>query len=242
MTSGNENSAVERERIVAEYEDRARRMPADFYSLIKPANLFIHQSHERALAKLLAATGRTPLAGKSVLETGCGEGNWLKVWELLGVERENLAGIELGEDRVALARQKSPAADIRVGDATKLPWPDQTFDFVFHRMMFSSILDPQVRQTAAQEQLRVVKPQGLIVWLDFIYNNPHNPSVRRMSRSELRRLYPGCRQQVWLVTLAPPLVRRLVGWSWTLCEALQSLRVLNTYYLAAIWPNDKSCA
>lgn len=51
---------------------------------------------------------------------------------------------------------------------------------------------------------------------------------------EIRGLFPGCRFTFERITLAPPLARRLAPLSRGLCTFLESLKIFNTHYLAAI--------
>lgn len=227
------NREHESQRIIAEYERRDRVLPADFYSLHHLPNLFQHQEHERVLLGCLQQAGRIPLAEQRIVDLGCGEGNWLRVFERLGALQENLSGIELGESRAELARQRMPQADIHAGDATALPWPDDTFDVVFQRMMFTSILDPELRQTAAAEMMRVARPDGTIIWVDF-FVNPRNPQVHALGRQAVRELFPGWHVTFYRTTLAPPLARRIVPLSWMFARMLESLKIFNTFYFAVL--------
>lgn len=97
--------------------------------------------------------------------------------------------------------------------------------------MFSSILDPRMKQRIAQEILRVLRVGGAILWLDFFFNNPNNPDVRGVGRKEIRSLFPDCIAEVRRVNLAPPLVRLLAPRSWLLCDFLSGLAFLDTHYL-----------
>lgn len=85
-----------------------------------------------------AGDGRGPfwqerLAGleaASVLEVGCNVGanlRWLA--ELLGAE--NVAGVDVNERALAVAREQVPGADLRVAVARDLPFPDDSFDLAF---------------------------------------------------------------------------------------------------------------
>jgi hypothetical protein len=47
-------------------------------------------------------------------------------------------------------------------------------------------------------------------------------------------LFPNCHHEFHRITLAPPLARKLAGISWGLCVFLESLKFLNSHYLAAI--------
>src|SRR5690606_37574580 len=101
-------------------------------------------------------------------------------------------------------------------------------------MVFTSILDPEMKQAVAREMARVCKPTGAIVWYDFHVNNPRNPHVRGVKKREIHSLFPNHRVRLRRVTLAPPLVRRLVNVSWIGCELLEKFRILNTHYFGVL--------
>ena len=223
----------EADRIREEYRRREREIPAGFYDLGRPANLFLRQGQERALLRSLKDERLIPLAGR-VLEVGCGSGNWLEMLERFGARREEMAGIDLDAERVARAAERFPGADLRAGDASRLPWEDGRFGLVFQGTVFSSILDPAMRREVAAEMLRVLAPGGAIVWYDFFVDNPSNPNVRGVRRKEIGELFPGCRVRLRRATLAPPLARAIVPASWTLAALLEALRVLDTHYLGVI--------
>jgi len=128
----------------------------------------------------------------------------------------------------------APGADIRLGDASKLPWPDASFDIVLQSTVFTSILEESLRQAVAEELLRVLRPGGIILWYDFFVNNPKNSDVRGISRREIIDLFPGSKVSSARITLAPPLARFLAPCSRVLCEVLAGLRILDTHLLAVI--------
>jgi SAM-dependent methyltransferase len=226
--------AAELDRIRAEYDRRDREIPSDFYALHQPANLFLRHCQEEALLAGLKAAELTPLAGRRLLDVGCGTGDWFGLFERFGAHPDELAGIELGEQRAAAARRRYPQADIRSGDAAELPWPDGTFDVVFQSTLMTSVLSDEVRCRIAAEMLRVLAPGGALVWLDFRYDNPKNPNVRGIGRSELDRLFPNCALRLRRIVLAPPLARRIVPWSLRLARLLEMTKLFNTHYLAVI--------
>src|SRR3990172_8992008 len=66
-----------------------------------------------------------PVAGKRVLDAGCGDG----AYSLAATERGALVtGVDLSEDMLAVARERSVArgvtVDWRQGDVMALPFPD----------------------------------------------------------------------------------------------------------------------
>jgi ubiquinone/menaquinone biosynthesis C-methylase UbiE len=178
------------------------------------------------------------LRDKTILDVGCGGGQGLVDFESWGARRQNLAGIDLLDESARLARARlgtgERAADIRAGNAAELPWPDETFDIVNQSTMFTSILSDALRKAIADEMVRVARPGGVILWYDFRVNNPVNQHVRRVGAREIRSLFPGCEVHLRLITLAPPVARRLVPLSWVGALMLESLRIFNTHYFGVI--------
>lgn len=226
----------EAQRILREFARREREIGREYYSTARPANLFARHGQQRALLEALARGDALPLDSKRILEVGCGRGNWLATFEEFGARRERLAGIDLDEARIREARIRIPGAELHAGDATRLPWPDGSFDLVFQSVVFTSILDAGVRATVAAEMRRVLTRDGAILWYDFAYNNPRNPNVRGIGASEISGLFPDCRIDLRRVTLAPPLARRLVPVSWFTAAALEYLRMFNTHHFGVIRP------
>ena len=227
---------AEAKRILAEYERREREIGRDYYSLTRPANLFVRHGQQRALLDALVRSALLPLNRRRILEVGCGLGKWLSVFEEFGARREQLSGIDLDAARIDETRTRFPHADLQVGDATQLPWADGVFDIVFQSLVFTSILDPNVRSAIAAEMLRVLAHDGVILWYDFRYNNPSNPNVEGVDASDIHRLFPKCGVHLERVTLAPPISRRLVPFSWLTASVVERLRLFNTHYFGVIRP------
>ncbi|QNN53472.1 class I SAM-dependent methyltransferase [Nocardioides mesophilus] len=94
------------------------RAAVDFATLSEPANC-------REYVALHAELGVG--AGDRLLDVACGAG--LAV-ELAALRGASCAGIDASPRLVAVARDRSPAADLRVGDMHHLPWEDGSFDVV----------------------------------------------------------------------------------------------------------------
>ncbi len=126
------------------------RRAVDFATLSEPANV-------REYLALHQALDVGP--GDRVLDLACGAG--LAV-ELAGVRGAACAGIDASERLVAVARDRSPDADLRVGDMHDLPWVDGAFDVVTSfRGIWGTTPD------AVVEARRVLRPGGrigLTVW------------------------------------------------------------------------------
>lgn len=227
-----ESANVEDTRIQAAY---AKRQETNLYSWFDPSYVFLMQERERRFLSALQQYGFVSLDSTQILEIGCGTGLWLREFIKWGGRPQNITGVDLLSDRVAIARERCPEGmRIECGSATKLGFSDCSFDLILQSTVFSSVLNPSVRQQIASEMLRVVKDDGVILWYDFHVNNPRNPDVIGIDRTEIFRLFPGCRIELQRITLAPPLARLLAPYSLMICSLLQGSRVLNTHYLGVI--------
>jgi len=122
--------------------------------------------------------------GQSVLDVACGTG----ALALAAAERTGedgyVAGLDINEGMLGVARRKSSTIDWRLGRAEELPFPDNHFDAVasqFGLMFFED------RQQAVREMTRVLKPGGrfaVAVW-DSLDHTPGYAAVTDM----LKRLF-----------------------------------------------------
>lgn len=228
-------SEREEARIVTAYARRKELIPEDRYSCFNPGNLLIQQEIERHLLSSLYRLGRAPLRDKQILEVGCGSGCWVRSLISWGAQPENIFGIDLLEERIDEARRLLPkAVTVTAGSASTLEFADQAFDLVFQFTLFSSILDRALKGKIANEMLRVLRPDGCIIWYDFHVNNPFNPDVRGLKKQEIRQLFPHCQTHFRRITLMPPAARVLGRISPALCQLLSSLKIFSTHYLVLI--------
>lgn len=215
---------------------RRESLPRDWYDPISPANLFLAHERERLFIEMLRKHNlQDRIRQAEILEVGCGSGENLARLRLFGVQASRLHGVELLEARVDAALRMWPELDIRQGDAARLPYRDQTLDFVLQSTVFTSILLPELQDAIAQEMVRVLKPDGAILWYDFRVNNPRNPDVRGVSRRRVEELFQGMRSDFFPVTLAPPIARLLVPRLTWLARSLNCFPFLRTHYWAILW-------
>jgi len=230
-------AGVEERRIVAEYERRDRRLAAR-YAPDSSAEVFLRRRRRRAVAHALGEEASRPLAGKGVLDVGCGAGRGLADLAALGAER--IAGIDLVAARADAAREwmaSRPgglAVDVRRGNAVDLPWADGAFDVVHQCMTLSSIVSSGQRAVAAAEMARVLAPRGIVLSIDFRLDNPRNRAVRGVGRRELAALFPGFELQCRSVALPPPLTRLLLPRGRALAELIEGTRLLNSQLLVVL--------
>lgn len=228
-------------RIVTEYERRARELPGDYYCWSKPGNLMMHQNAASGCIRMLDRGSLFPLRGLRIADIGCGDGTWLLEFLQWGADPASLSGIDLSADRIARARRRVPAADLETGSAAQLSWPDESFDLVSQFTVFTSILDPGLKRVVAGEMLRVLKPGGSILWFDFRVDNPANVHVRGISAREVHALFTGCEITLAPELLAPPIARRVAGWSRPMAEVLKTMPFLRTHYVGLIRKKALTC-
>ncbi|ABN07573.1 Methyltransferase type 11 [Methanocorpusculum labreanum Z] len=94
-----------------------------------------------------------------ILETGCGNGKTLRS---LG---QNAVGIDISSAAVQLA-----GSSALVGDVRSLPFNDSVFDIIFCWHVLGHLSFSE-RKTAAEEMLRVLKPEGVLYFKDFSRND-----------------------------------------------------------------------
>ena len=102
-------------------------------------------------------------SGQSALDVGCGPGALIaELVRRLGVE--NVAAVDPSESFVEACRRRHPAAEVKLGRAEKLPYPDDGFDTALAQLVLHFVDDPRA---AAEEMGRVVRPGGVVgacVW------------------------------------------------------------------------------
>jgi SAM-dependent methyltransferase len=96
-------------------------------------------------------------AGEAVLEVGCGSGVFLGLAAARGAR---VTGVDAAAALVAVARERVPEADVRVGDAEALPFPDDAFDLVagFNVFFFASDMVAALREAG-----RVARPGARVI-------------------------------------------------------------------------------
>jgi SAM-dependent methyltransferase len=224
---------TETERIRDAYARRAATGADERYSLDDPANRYLFERRERDLVALLDRHALMPLARRDIIDVGCGNGALLRDLVDIGADAERCHGVDLLPERIDAARERDPHMTLRVADASSLPYDAVSFDLALQFTMLSSVLDDAVRRAIAAETMRVLRPRGVLIWYDFIWN-PGNTDVRGINLGELRRLYAGCTIDARRVTLAPPISRSLARISPKLCAVFEAIPALRSHLMAAI--------
>jgi len=105
-----------------------------------------------------------PKEGMRVLEVGCGTGTNLKLYQQARCE---VYGIDLSPSMVKVASNKlGEQADIKLGDASQMPYSDGYFDLVI-AMLTLHEMPNSIRPPVMDEMARVMKQDGRLLLVDF---------------------------------------------------------------------------
>jgi SAM-dependent methyltransferase len=197
-------------------------------------NRAIQQERRDNLQALLKTSGYWPPNRYQILDIGCGVGQILASFLDWGAQPQNLYGVDLLPDRIVSAQKLFPHLHFEQANAENLQFGDATFDLILLFTVFTSILDERMAHNIANGINRILKPGGAIVWYDFRYNNPRNPHVRGIDRTQIQRLFPAFELQLRTITLLPPLARRLGPLTSIFYPLLARIPFLRTHYLGLL--------
>lgn len=211
----------------------------DRYSVFRPEVLAERQNLERAQLAMLARCGFARRMGSvRLLDIGAGSGSFGLRAMSWGVAPQNITLNEIFAPRLERARKTMPeGVRFAEGDASLLGSEhDGAYDIVSLNTVLSSVLDDDARTALCRRVYDLLAPGGVALIYDFTFDNPANPNVRRVTRAQLRTLFPNAALSFRALTLAPPLSRRLgkipvVG---SLLICLCNLPFLRTHMLTCV--------
>jgi ubiquinone/menaquinone biosynthesis C-methylase UbiE len=128
---------------------------------------------------LLRALAHKDRGSATVLEIGCGSGKMLASMKK-HYPGLHLAGIDMSEEQIRLARDKTPDVEFICGDGERLPFKDDSFDFT----VFCDYLEHVEHPIQAMAEIyRVLKPGGIF----HGYIPAENEGVYRLSKKVFGR-------------------------------------------------------
>ncbi|HET7616925.1 MAG TPA: methyltransferase domain-containing protein [Vicinamibacterales bacterium] len=164
----------------------------------------LDQYHFEKLHHLPRLVDFAGYAGQRVLDVGCGAGTDLVRFARGGAA---VTGVDLSSSAIDLAKQNFAQqrldADLRVADGAHLPFPDDTFDFVYAHGVIQYAADDRA---VIAECRRVLKAGGTVMfqvynrvsWLNALsklmkvpLEHEGAPVLRRYSEGELRARLEG---------------------------------------------------
>ena len=118
-----------------------------------------------------------PWKGMAVLDVGCGAGVHLEIYQKAGCD---VFGIDMSPGMLQAARTRlGEDAELCLGDASKMPYPDEKFDLIMMTMVLHE-MPPAVRSAVIDESKRTLKQNGRILLIDY-HPGPVRPLKGRES-------------------------------------------------------------
>lgn len=165
-----------------------------------------------------------------MLEIGAGTGGNLLFFHQLGIPYSNIFANELQEERINQLKINYPEIVVINGNAAEIE-TNQEFDVIFQSTVFTSVLSDEMRKSLAEKMWELLCDNGIVLWYDFIYDNPQNKNVKKVTKQEIKSLFPNAKKiQFHSVSLAPPIGRR-VG---KLYAFFNKFKFLRTHIIAVI--------
>lgn len=193
------------DQINSQYNKRSSK--ADLYKPSHYTNAV--QEEIKIYAKELLSSKFNNLSNLKFLEIGAGNGTNAFLFEKIGIKLENISFNELIGERLENIKNGFPNNKLYAGDATHVQFPEK-YDIVFQSTVFTSILNDKDRKALADKMWSLLNPGGVILWYDFIYNNPKNSDVKKVDIAEVSALFNKCTSfNIKKITLAPPIGRKV---------------------------------
>jgi SAM-dependent methyltransferase len=172
------------------YKDYYRSKGSDRNDLLtNPGVLFQYLAFEASVIGALRGAKNIDRAHSKILDVGCGDAGSLTRFLQLGFSPDHLHGIDVLEQRIDAGRKRYPNLHLICHDAASMPFESAMFDLVFESTMFVQITDESLAQKIADEMLRVTKPGGYLMLIDWRYGKPWNAAYLALSMRRIKRLF-----------------------------------------------------
>jgi ubiquinone/menaquinone biosynthesis C-methylase UbiE len=124
-----------------------------------------------------------------VLDVGCGSGGSLLQFLGFGFAPGSLYGIDSNPGRIQEGKERYPNLNFTCGDASRMGYNSDYFDIVMESTMFMTLPDDTLSQKIAEEMVRVVKPSGYIMLIDWRYSHSEQHEYKALSRKRINHLF-----------------------------------------------------
>lgn len=195
------------------YQNCYRKGGADRNDLrLNPGVLFQTLAMEASVVRASRIMRHDPETAL-VLDVGCGGAAGLYQLLRLGYMPEKITGMDILPERIAHAKRLYPQCRFIEGDASRMEFADGAFDLIHESTMFATLPDDDLSAAIAREMVRVCKPDGYLLLVDWRTPKPRDPNYKALTRRRLDKLFAvGTKTQLvkaFRGALVPPLGRFL---------------------------------
>ena len=124
-----------------------------------------------------------------ILDVGCGDGAGLVQFLRLGFRQEQMSGIDIDAGRIERARKTLPAAEFKCESADAMSYANGVFDIVLESTMFVLLPSEEMARGIAKEMVRVTRPGGYLMLIDWRYSKPGSDVYKAMSKKRVSELF-----------------------------------------------------
>ncbi|MGY3777059.1 class I SAM-dependent methyltransferase [Isobaculum melis] len=128
-----------------------------------------------------------------ILEVACNMGTTMI--ELAKNHQCEIVGVDLSQAALEKATQNIAAhhlehlISVQKANAVKLPFPDQSFDFIINEAMLT-MLDNNAKKRAVAEYFRILKPGGMLLTHDICLTSNNLELVEKLSQTINVHVHP----------------------------------------------------
>jgi SAM-dependent methyltransferase len=130
---------------------------------------------ESHLARSWAEFSDAHVAGKDVLDFGCGDGQLAALLRTKSPRR--IVGIDLNAAAIGRARAARPGIEFMIGSSDRIPVPDASFDTIVAFDCLEHIMSPR---RIFEEWHRVLRPGGRVLAEWYPYKGPWGPHMEAL--------------------------------------------------------------
>jgi len=158
---------------VARHEDYRHKLAAvGDISSSEERNLELYAQKKRRVADLLKATSSLDLAGKTVLDAGCGIGMVSELFYVLGAR---VSGVDASPVAAEEAGLRCPGGEFQAASLLDFSFPG-SFDIVFCLDVLYHVVDDENWKAVLAQLVRHAKTGGRIVIIDQHKAQPISPA------------------------------------------------------------------
>lgn len=121
---------------------------------------------------------------KNILDLGCGDGTRL---HFISKKAKHCVGVDISKYAINLARKQYPECDFKIVNLEKLPFNDNSFDFVYSAFVLEHLQNPE---KMINEAIRVLNVHGILLLMAPNFGAPNRISPPA-KYSRIKKLFFG---------------------------------------------------